>query len=80
MTQVFEAKDVLPEDIVEVRAGKQDDLLDVDKESFGEITLDYLESFREILCVKGNIGLVFCQLKYFWSLHFSFETISSVMF
>ena len=52
LTQVFEAKDVLPEDIVEVRAGKQDDLVDVDKESFGEITLDYLESFREILCVK----------------------------
>ena len=52
MTQVFKAKHVLQKDIVEVRAGKQDDLVDVDKENFGEITLDYLESFREILCVK----------------------------
>ena len=52
LTQVFEAKDVLQQDIVEVRAGKQDDLVDVDKKSFGEITLDDLKSFREILCVK----------------------------
>ena len=37
---------------MEVRAGKQDDLVDVDKESFGEITLDDLKSFREKMCVK----------------------------
>ena len=53
LTQVFEAKDVLPQDIVEVRARKQDDLVDVDKKSFGEITLDDLKSVREILCIKG---------------------------
>ena len=52
LTQVFEAKDVLAQDIVKVWAGKQDDLVDVDKESFGEITLDDLKSFREILCMK----------------------------
>ena len=52
LTQVFEAKDVLAQDIVKVWAGKQDDLVDVDKESFGEITLDDLKSLHEILCVK----------------------------
>ena len=52
LTQVFEAKDVLPQDIEEVWAGKQDDLVDVDKESFGEINLDDLKSLHEILCVK----------------------------
>ena len=52
LTQVFEAKDVLPQDIEEVLAGKQDDLVDVDKESFGETTLDDLKFLREILCVK----------------------------
>ena len=55
LTQVFEAKDVLPQAIVEVRARKQDDLVDVDKKSFGEITLDDLKSFREILCIKGIV-------------------------
>ena len=55
LTQVFEAKDVLPQDIVEVRARKQDDLVYVDKKSFGEITLDDLKSFREILCIKGIV-------------------------
>ena len=55
LTQVFEAKDVLPQNIVEVRARKQGDLVDVDKKSFGEITLDDLKSFREILCIKGIV-------------------------
>ena len=71
LTQVFEANDVLPQDIVKVRAGKHDDSVDVDKESFSEITLDDLNSYREILYVKVIAFSIF-SIKIFFAFAFYF--------